>query len=272
MAYRRKALIGLRGFDERNIRSADDDLARRVTSGGDRIADGSRRATEIVRPRSWNARLARVSPSGTWHWLREPVRRAAAPPWHEVAVPPVAAVLLDRDGTLVADVTCNGDPDKVEALPGVRMALDRLRLAGVRLGVVTDQPGIACGLLNRGDVDAVNRRVDEMLGPFDVWQVCEHRHEDGCECRKPRPGMIFRAAAKLGVTVEHCVVVGDTGADVQAGLAAGASAVLVPTVATRLAEVFAGPVVCRTLLDGVDVILGARRRTGMSRPVRRWSA
>jgi beta-phosphoglucomutase-like phosphatase (HAD superfamily) len=62
------------------------------------------------------------------------------------------------------------------------------------------------------------------------------------------------------VPVEQCVVVGDTGADVQAGLAAGAAAVLVPNVATRLAEVFAGPVVCPTLVDGVDVILGARPR------------
>lgn len=203
---------------------------------------------------------ALIPPAATWHWLRGRVRHAGARPWQDVAPPPVAAVLLDRDGTLVADVPYNGDPDKVEPLPGVRMALDRLRLAGVKLAVVTNQSGIARGLLTREQVDAVNRRVDELLGPFDAWEVCEHRDEDACACRKPQPGMVLRAADRLGVRVEQCVVVGDTGADVQAGLAAGAAAVLVPNVATRLAEVFAGPVVCPTLVDGVDVILGARPR------------
>ncbi|MEU4716294.1 HAD family hydrolase, partial [Micromonospora purpureochromogenes] len=165
------------------------------------------------------------------------------------------AVLLDRDGTLVEDVPYNGDPEKVRPLPGAREALDRLRAAGLRLGVVTNQSGLAKGLFTADQMRAVHARIGELLGPFDDWQICPHDDGDGCGCRKPAPGMVHAAAAALGTAPGRCVMVGDIGRDMTAALAAGATGVLVPTPATRPEEVAAAPHVARDLLAAVDEIL-----------------
>jgi histidinol-phosphate phosphatase family protein len=166
------------------------------------------------------------------------------------------AVLFDRDGTLIRDVPYNGDPAAVEPVPGARVALDRLRAAGIQLGVVTNQSGIGRGLLTASMVGAVNARVDELLGPFDTWQVCPHDEAAGCACRKPGPGLVLAAAAALGTLPSRCVVVGDIGLDVDAGLAAGAAAVLVPTRVTRPEEVLAAPVVLPDLAATAAWVLG----------------
>lgn len=183
-----------------------------------------------------------------WGWLRLPGLLARPP----AAAP--GAVLLDRDGTLIRDVPYNGDPGRVTPMPGARAALDRLRAAGVRLAVVSNQSGVARGLVTRDQVDAVNERVEELLGPLGPWLVCPHAEVDGCDCRKPAPGLVERAAAKLGVATGDCAVVGDIGADVDAALAAGARPVLVPTERTRQ-EVDAAPEVARDLQDAVTRLL-----------------
>jgi HAD superfamily hydrolase (TIGR01662 family) len=167
----------------------------------------------------------------------------------------LAAALFDRDGTLVEDVPYNGDPALVRPMPGAREALDRLRAAGLRLGVVTNQSGVARGLLTPDQVRQVNARVEELLGPFDTWQFCPHGPDDGCGCRKPAPGMVRAAARELGVPVHRCVMVGDIGADVTAGRAAGARTVLVPTPVTRAEEVATAPVVVADLAAAADWIL-----------------
>jgi histidinol-phosphate phosphatase family protein len=166
-----------------------------------------------------------------------------------------AAVLLDRDGTLVVDVPYNGDPARVRPVPGAREALERLRAAGVALAVVSNQSAIGLGRLSPEQVDAVNRRVDELLGPLGPWVVCPHAPHDGCSCRKPAPGLVLEAARRLGVDPEECVVVGDVGADVEAARAAGARSVLVPTPSTRREEVAAAPVTAPDLRAAVDLVL-----------------
>ncbi|WP_422774370.1 HAD-IIIA family hydrolase [Plantactinospora sp. WMMC1484] len=175
------------------------------------------------------------------------------------------AVLFDRDGTLVHDVPYNGDPGLVRPLPGARKALDRLRAAGLRLGVVTNQSGVARGRFSSADVARVNARVDELLGPFDTWQVCPHAEpapgRAGCRCRKPAPGMVWDAARALGTEPGRCVLVGDIGADMTAAGAAGASGILVPTAQTRPEEVAAAPTVAGDLAGAVDLIL-RRHRSG----------
>ncbi len=168
------------------------------------------------------------------------------------------AVLLDRDGTLVVDVPYNGDPALVVPMPGARAALDRLRAAGVPTAVVSNQSGIARGLLDRAQVDAVNARVEELLGPLGPVLVCPHGPGDGCACRKPAPGLVLAAAAALGVDPAGCVVVGDIGADVGAAAAAGARSVLVPTPVTRREEVEAAPQVAADLGAAVALVLGDR--------------
>jgi D-glycero-D-manno-heptose 1,7-bisphosphate phosphatase len=166
-------------------------------------------------------------------------------------------VLFDRDGTLVVDVPYCGDPDLVTPVPTARPALALLRAAGIPVGVVSNQSGIARGLLSRAQVDAVNRRVDDLLGPFATWQLCPHGPDDGCVCRKPAPGMVLAAAAQLGVASEDVAVVGDIGADVGAAQAAGARSVLVPTPVTLPEEVAAAPVVQPDLLAAVHHLLGS---------------
>ena len=172
---------------------------------------------------------------------------------------PPAAVLLDRDGTLVADVPYNGDPERVVPVPGAREALDRLRGAGVPLAVVSNQSGVARGLVTLEQVERVNRRVEELLGPLGPWLVCVHRTEDGCTCRKPAPGLVRRAAEMLGVEPSRCAVIGDIGADVEAARAAGARGVLVPTPVTRPEEVAAAPEVATDLGKAVDLLIGSDR-------------
>ncbi|WP_203921367.1 D-glycero-alpha-D-manno-heptose-1,7-bisphosphate 7-phosphatase [Rugosimonospora africana] len=172
------------------------------------------------------------------------------------------AALFDRDGTLIENVPYNADPRLVRPIPGAREALDRLRGAGLKLGVVTNQSAIRRGLATAEQVEAVNRRVEELLGPFDTWQVCPHGPHDGCACRKPAPGMVLDAAAALGVATPECVVVGDNGTDLAAAAAAGASGVLVPAPMTRAGEgtgvAVAGVAVAGVAVAGVAVA-GAER-------------
>jgi len=169
------------------------------------------------------------------------------------------AVLFDRDGTLVEDVPYNGDPDLVRPMPGARAALDRLRAAGLRLGVVTNQSGLARGRFRPSDLDRVHARIEELLGPFDTWQVCPHDEEAGCVCRKPAPGLVLAAARALATVPGRCVVVGDIGNDIAAAGAAGASGVLVPTSVTRPQELAAAPSVAGDLSQAVDLILRRHR-------------
>jgi len=164
-------------------------------------------------------------------------------------------VLFDRDGTLVVDVPYNGDPDLVVPVPTAAAALARLREAGIPTAVVSNQSGVARGLLTRGQVDAVNARMAELLGDLGPVFVCEHGTADGCDCRKPAPGLVLQAAAALGVEPAECAVVGDIGADVGAALAAGARPVLVPTPVTRPEEIAAAPEVASDLLGAVDLLL-----------------
>ncbi|MBP2703069.1 HAD-IIIA family hydrolase [Microbispora sp. RL4-1S] len=163
-----------------------------------------------------------------------------------------AAVLFDRDGTLIRDVPYNDDPERVEPVPGARRALDRLRRAGLPIGVVSNQSGVARGLIRPDALDRVNARVEELLGPFDVWAVCPHDDADGCGCRKPAPGLVLRAARVLGVSPEDCVVIGDIGRDVAAAEAAGARGILVPTPVTLPAEVAAAREVAADLAAAVS--------------------
>ncbi|WP_436799003.1 HAD-IIIA family hydrolase [Micromonospora fulviviridis] len=179
------------------------------------------------------------------------------------------AVLLDRDGTLVEDVPYNGDPEKVRPLPGAREALDRLRAAGLRLAVVSNQSGLARGCFTAADLRRVNARVEELLGPFDSWHICPHGEPDRCACRKPAPGLVHAAARALGTTPTRCVLVGDIGADMAAAAAAGAAGILVPTPATRAAEVAAAPTVAADLPDAVGTILGRMRLVAPPRPAPR---
>ena len=216
-----------------------------------RIAPGPRTKDEVG---TMAATSAVLPAAATLFWLLGLVR------WRNVRpAPRPEAVLLDRDGTLVVDVPYNGDPERVVPIRGARSAVKRLRTAGVRLAVVSNQSGVARGLLTMEQVEAVNRRVEELFGPLGPWVVCPHAPDDDCSCRKPGPGLVLQAAAALGVDPTRCAVIGDIGSDVEAARAAGARAVLVPTPRTRREEVKAAPEVAPDLPTAVDLLLGGSR-------------
>jgi histidinol-phosphate phosphatase family protein len=168
-----------------------------------------------------------------------------------------AAILFDRDGTLIVDVPYNGDPALVRPMPHARRALALLRSTGIPLAVVSNQSGIAHGIITEQQVRAVNARAEELLGPMCAWLFCPHGPCDGCECRKPAPGLVLQAARLLGVEPERCAVVGDIGADTQAAAAAGARGVLVPTACTRAQEIARAPETAPDLLTAVRMLIAA---------------
>lgn len=148
------------------------------------------------------------------------------------------AVFLDKDGTLIDDVPHNADPDRIRLSAGAGEALHLLRTLGYRLIVVSNQPGIARGLIPEPAMAAVRRRIDELLASHDValdgFYYCPHwphgrlsRHAFACDCRKPRPGLLHRAAAEHGIDAAHSWMVGDILDDVEAGRRAGCRTLLI---------------------------------------------
>jgi histidinol-phosphate phosphatase family protein len=226
------------------------DFARRRIAPGPRPGDAGAAA-------EWRRMVltsVAIPPAALWHRLRAHWRyRRPVPSWPV----PLRAVLFDRDGTLVHDVPYNGDPSRVRPVEGAAEAVLAARAAGLRIGVVTNQSGIARGLINRDQALAVNAEIDRRLGPFDTWQLCPHADADRCDCRKPLPGLVLQAARELGLRPQECAVVGDIGADVAAARAAGARAVLVPNAQTRRTEITDAPLVAETLRDAVQLLIDA---------------
>lgn len=144
-----------------------------------------------------------------------------------------AAVFFDRDGTLVEDVPYNTDPDAVRATSGALEVVSALRAQDLLVGVITNQSGVARGVITCGQLTLVNERIDRLFGGFDVWSICPHGPDDGCNCRKPAPGLVIDASTKLGVAPRQVLVVGDRLADIEAAGAAGACSVLVPSPKTE---------------------------------------
>jgi histidinol-phosphate phosphatase family protein len=123
------------------------------------------------------------------------------------------------------------------------------------VALVTNQSGVARGLITPEQVAAVNGRVAELLGPFDGVYVCPHGPDDGCECRKPGPGLVKQALAEAGVAPARAVLIGDIGSDLAAAEAAGVAGVLVPTRQTLPDEVAAADAVAASLPDAIDAVL-----------------
>ena len=179
------------------------------------------------------------------------------------------AVFLDRDGTVIEERGYLGRLDLIELLPGSAEAIRLMKAAGYAVVIVTNQAGIARGLFDEAFVQSAHARLDAMLresgAAVDGYYYCPH-HPDGvvdryrlvCGCRKPAPGMVLRAAAALGVPPSECALIGDTGADVGAALAAGARPVLVPNEVTRREEIAAAPEVALSIGAAVDLLLGGR--------------
>ncbi|MCC7438050.1 MAG: HAD family hydrolase [Armatimonadetes bacterium] len=154
------------------------------------------------------------------------------------------ALFLDRDGIInrrrVDDYVKQWE--EFEFLPDIFTLLPEAHAAGFVVVVVTNQRGIARGLMTEQNLADIHRQMQQELQKQTGHQVdaiyhCPHNRADGCDCRKPNPGMLLRAAADHNIALANSWLVGDSESDVQAGLAAGCRAVLVdPTNPTTIAE------------------------------------
>lgn len=142
------------------------------------------------------------------------------------------AVFLDRDGVINANLERDGRPvapttlAEFQILPGVADAVRRLKERGYLVIVITNQPDVANGLTERSTVEAMHDVIRARL-PVDDIRTCFHNDAAGCDCRKPKPGLIVAAAAEHDVDLARSYVVGDRWRDVAAGRAAGCATIFI---------------------------------------------
>jgi D-glycero-D-manno-heptose 1,7-bisphosphate phosphatase len=142
-------------------------------------------------------------------------------------------VLLDRDGTVIVERHYLADPEGVELIEGAAAGLRRLRDLGLGLAVVTNQSAIGRGYVDHEGLARIHQRLESELARegvrLDGIFYCPHHPEEGCACRKPRTGLVERAARVLGFDPRECFVVGDLPSDVELGRALGGTTLLVRT-------------------------------------------
>jgi len=169
-------------------------------------------------------------------------------------------VFVDRDGVLVRD-----RPDyvkgwaEVEIVPGAFAALARLRSAGAHVLVATNQSAVGRGIIGREAVDDIHDRLARLAiahgALIDDFLVCPHRPNEGCECRKPKPGLLLQAQHERGLDLSTAYMVGDQASDALTAIAAGCTPILVGEAPPKVD----GSLRVRTLDDAVDLILDASR-------------
>ena len=181
-------------------------------------------------------------------------------------------IFLDRDGTLNPDPGYIRSSDQFELFPGVAQALSRLKQAGARLIVVTNQSGVARGFFSAGDLDGIHAKLRYLLGEagvsLDAIYVCPHHPDDGCGCRKPDRGLIDRAVDEQRIDLTRSYLIGDHARDIELAKRVGSRSILVTTGAVLPEQVeglkASGPVpdgVASSLAEAVDwLLIDARSR------------
>lgn len=177
------------------------------------------------------------------------------------------AVFLDRDGTINIEKDYLYLPKDFEFIPGAAEAINLLNQTGVMVIVVTNQSGVARGYYTEEDVENLHRHIERELKIYDAhidaWLYCPH-HPSGrgsyglpCNCRKPLPGMLQEAARRFDIDLKNSVMIGDKLADIEAGIAAGCSTMLVRTGYGLNDERYVSPetVVAEDLLCAVKALI-----------------
>ncbi len=257
VAYRRSVLRTLGGFDRRlrDPRRAAADLADRARRRGLGVRDGRRRSSlEPMRPDRWA--LARWSASWAADALGLAIgaRRSRLEPRARPAGGP-AAVLFERDGTLIAGNSHDGDDRSVVPVMGARAALDRLRGAGIAVGLVSRRAGFSGGVGGAHADRMANRRVEDLLGPFDVVLSCADRAGFTCMSAHPRRGVVARAAALVSAEHSSIAYVGHVEENVVCAIAQAARGILVPNGSTTGTDLMLVPEVEPTIAGAVDLLL-----------------
>ena len=195
-----------------------------------------------------------------------------------------AAVFLDRDGTINEEVGYLDRMEKLQLIPGAAEAIRLINESGMKTVVVTNQSGVARGIFTESFVAETHARLGKMLraegASLDGIYYCPHHPTEGlgdylrvCECRKPAPGLLLRAAAELHLDPARSYMVGDTLKDIEAGGRAGAQGILVRTGYGEEAAAELGP--DEKPLKNGDMMPhrvpiekgGAQGETGIVRPV-----
>lgn len=152
-----------------------------------------------------------------------------------------SAVFLDRDGTIIEDVSYLSRPEQVELVDGAAEAIARINAALVPAVVVTNQSGIGRGYYSVADYERTEQRLDELLAArgarIDATYHCPHTPADECKCRKPGTLLVERAAADLGIDLRNALFIGDRFRDIEPALRFGAKGVLVPIPTTPSDEI-----------------------------------
>ena len=151
------------------------------------------------------------------------------------------AIFLDRDGTINEDPGYLSDPSQLKLFPGVANALARLKKAGYLLIVVSNQSGVARGLIDPKMLPQIHAQLDQLLEPsgarIDSYQLCLHHPNDHCACRKPEPKLLLDSAQEFNIDLKKSYMVGDKFSDVEVGVRAGCrGSILVRTGEGRNAE------------------------------------
>jgi D-glycero-D-manno-heptose 1,7-bisphosphate phosphatase len=176
------------------------------------------------------------------------------------------AVFLDRDGVINRALVRDGKPyppsslEEFEILPGVVEACARLKQAGFLLVVATNQPDVGRGTMSRETVESLHAHVSRAL-PLDRVEVCYHpgKGASECDCRKPKPGMLLRAALELNIDLKRSFMVGDRWRDINCGHAAGCTTILVDYAYDEPLSQSPDHRV-KSLAEAADVILGLARK------------
>ena len=162
---------------------------------------------------------------------RPPPTAAASGALMKEAAAPKRLALIDRDGTIIVDKVYLSDPDGIEFAPGAIEGLQLLRDAGFVLVLITNQSGIARGYFDLATLGRIHDRLQSMLAAkglrLEAIYFCPHGPDDGCDCRKPAPGMVIKAMRDLGFRPDEVVVIGDSDGDMGAAAAAGVKGVRV---------------------------------------------
>jgi D-glycero-D-manno-heptose 1,7-bisphosphate phosphatase len=189
-------------------------------------------------------------------------------------MPARPAVFLDRDGVLIVEAEYLSEVARVQLVPGAAAAVRRLNDAGLPVVVVTNQSGVARGYFPESRVGEVHEHIAGLLqleadARIDRFDYCPFHPTEGVgeyrrdtDCRKPKPGMLVRTAAELGLDLERSWMVGDRRSDLEAGAAAGCRTILVRTGYGAACEVTAPDetlklvAVVESIVEAVGVILG----------------
>lgn len=157
---------------------------------------------------------------------------------HDSEKSSVSAVFLDRDGTLVEDNGYCIRPEDLRFIPGAGEATRMLKDAGYLVVLITNQSAVGRGLVTLDGLNSIHNCLLEGLekegGTLDSIYLCPHHPDDGCQCRKPKPGMIVAAADELGINLASSIVIGDKRTDVDAALAAGCWPILLESGCARV--------------------------------------